>query len=286
VVGARIRRAREGTARTSLLPINGLAGLETAGFDIVGEVLGAAVMQATWANYHGCGWVPGVGGGWTPGLTTIDRWVTYQPYRQAIRSGWDNALGRMLREAAGIGADGVVAVRLEQRPLEREKREFTALGTAVRSRGSARPEKPFATGLAGPDVAKLLAAGWVPAGILCGWCVAVTHDDWRVKVQTRRLAGNTEVTGYTELVEHVRDGARRDLADRAARLGADGVLMSGIRLDVRRLETDRGRHLDHAAECLITGTAIARFRSGSGPASSSLTVLPLRDPGRPGPKKR
>jgi hypothetical protein len=41
----------------------------------------------------------------------------------------------------------------------------------------------------------------------------------RVNAQTRRLAGSTEVTGYTELVEHVRDGARRDLADRAARPG-------------------------------------------------------------------
>jgi hypothetical protein len=61
-----------------------------------------------------------------------------------------------------------------------------------------------------------------------------------------------------------------------ARIGADGAFMSDIRLRVRRLEM-ADYHVDHAAECLIVGTAIARFRRGSRPVTSSLTVLPLRD---------
>ena len=42
---ARIARAAADGVRTSLLPANGLAGLEAAGFDMVGEVLGTIVMQ-------------------------------------------------------------------------------------------------------------------------------------------------------------------------------------------------------------------------------------------------
>jgi uncharacterized protein YbjQ (UPF0145 family) len=270
VAGARIARARDGRVRTSLLPVNGLAGLEMAGFDVVGEVLGAAVVQTSWLLYHGCGATPAPGGGWTPGL----RWVTYEPYRSAVRSGWDNALQRMRMEAHGLGADGVVGVRLAERPMEGEKREFTALGTAVRSRGSVRPGSVFATDLAGQDVAKLLDAGWAPAGLVRGWSVAVTHHDWTIRAQTLWSAGNTEVTSYTELIEQVRADARDDFAARAAKLGADGALMSDIRLRVRDLDRPSNHH-DHAAECLIVGTAIARFGAAPRRVGGSLTVLPV-----------
>ena len=54
VARARIERAARDGVRTSLLSADGVAGLEMAGFDIVGEVLGAAVMHATWVGYQGC----------------------------------------------------------------------------------------------------------------------------------------------------------------------------------------------------------------------------------------
>jgi hypothetical protein len=283
VAGARIRRAQQGGVRTSLLPAAGLAGLEVAGFETVGEVLGAAVVQTSWAFFHGCGWVLGIGGGWAPGLEA-DRWVDYYPYSQAVRSGWDKALDRMRLEAAGLGADGVVGVRLTERPMEGEKREFVALGTAVRSRGRERTDRPFTTDLGPPDLVKLLGAGWMPAGLVCGFHVAVTHDDWRVNMQTRRFAGNTEVTGYTGLVNHVRAGARKEFAARTAGLEADGALMSDIRLHVRALDL-ANYHRDHAAECLIIGNAIARFRRPAAADLPASTVI-LSDPGMPRWRRR
>src|SRR3954469_21352003 len=62
VARARVERAAADGVRTSLLSADGLAGLEVAGFDAVGEVLGTTVMQIGWRGWGGCGWQPGWGG--------------------------------------------------------------------------------------------------------------------------------------------------------------------------------------------------------------------------------
>jgi uncharacterized protein YbjQ (UPF0145 family) len=201
--------------------------------------------------------------------------VGYAPYVDALRNGRASALGRMIEEASALGADGVVGVRLTEKHLDATKREFVALGTAVRARGQQRPGRPFTTDLAGQDVAKLLAAGWVPAGIAYGISVAIRHDDWATQRQTSVWAGNTEVSGYTELVTHVRADARRQFMTLAARIGGDAALMSSMRQHVWALERGE-RHTDHVAECVITGNAIARFHDGYRAPTTSLTILPLR----------
>ncbi len=283
---ARIQRASTDGVRTSLVSVNGLAGLEVAGFDVVGEVLGTAVMQIGWSGYGGCGWTPGYGGGFGGGfgggylggpatVSAPSRWAGYEPYVRAVRHGRDTALGRMHQEAAALGADGVVGVRFTDERMEGQKREFMALGTAVRSRGRQRPTTPFATDLGGQDVAKLLTAGWVPSGITYGIAMAVRHDDWRTQSQTSYMAGNTEVSGYTQLLTHVRAQARREFAALATKRGADAALMSGIWSHMWPIEVGEN-HTDHVAECVITGNAIARFHTGHKATTSSLTILPLR----------
>jgi hypothetical protein len=279
VARARVERAARDGVRTSLLPANGLAGLEVAGFDVVGEVLGTAVMQIGWAGFGGCGWQPGFGGAsfGPPGVSGPSRWSGYEPYVRAVRHGRDTALGRMHQEAAALGADGVVGVRFTDERMEGSKREFVALGTAVRSRGAVRPARPFTTDLGGQDVAKLLAAGWVPAGIVYGMSVAVRHDDWRTRAQAGVFpySGNVEVSGYTEVLTHVRAAARRDFAAAAARLDGDAALLSGVWSSLSPVEMGQN-HTDHVAECVMTGNAIARFHTGPTAPTSSLTILPLR----------
>jgi len=287
VARARVERAAAGEVRTSLLSADGLAGLEVAGFEAVGEVLGTTVMQIGWSGWGGCGWQPGWGGasnlgflgGPRPGepvtMTGATRWSGYEPYAKAIRRGRDTTLGRMRQEAAALGADGVVGVRLTEERMEGQKREFMALGTAVRSRGRQRPERPFTTDLAAQDLAKLLGAGWVPAGMIYGLSIAVRHDDWRTNTALSPFAGNIEVSGYTELITHVRAAARTDFAAQVAALGADAALMSGIRSRMWKVEAGEN-HTDHAAECIVTGNAIAKFKTGRKSTPSSLTILPLR----------
>jgi uncharacterized protein YbjQ (UPF0145 family) len=280
VARARIARAAADGVRTSLLPANGLAGLEAAGFDMVGEVLGTIVMQIGWTGFGGCGYSPLMGGGWGIGPGTVtsggrSRWAGYAPYVDALKYGRNTALDRMVAEASALGADGVVAVRFTDERTADGKREFMALGTAVRSRGRERPARPFVTDLSGQDVAKLLAAGWVPAGIAYGISVAIRHDDWRTQSQLSYFAGNTEVAGYTELMNHVRADARREFAVLAARLGGDSALMTSMWHHVWAYEAGEN-HRDHVAECVITGNAIARFHTPGRPTTTSLSILPLR----------
>lgn len=282
VARQRIARAAADGVRTSLLPVNGAAGLEAAGFDVVGEVLGTIVMQISWTGFGGCGWTPmgGLGYGYGAGPGTLvssgrSQWAGYAPYVQAITHGRDTALNRMLAEAAALGADGVVGVALTDGRMEGNKREFMALGTAVRSRGRQRPARPFSTDLSGQDVAKLLIAGWVPAGIAYGISVAVRHDDWRTRNQTAVFAGNTEVSGYTELLTHVRADARREFGRAAAKHGGDSALMTSMHHHVWEFEAGEN-HRDHVAECVITGNAIARFHDSAFTPDRSLTIMPLR----------
>ena len=277
VARARIARAARDGVRTSLLSTGGALSVQASGFEVVGEVLGTTVMQIGWAGYGGCGWYPMAGGLFGPGTVTsgASRWAGFRPYVDALKSGRDTAMSRLVQEAAALGADGVIGVRLTDTLLDTGKREFMALGTAVRSRGGQRPSRPFTTDLSGQDVAKLLTAGWVPAGMAYGISVAVRHDDWRTRTQTSAFAGNTEVTGYTELINHVRHDARREFAALAARIGGDSALLTDMKQHVWPYEAGEN-HIDHVAECVITGNAIARFDTTARPRTSSLTYLPLR----------
>lgn len=277
VARARIARAAADGVRTSLLSTAGAVSVQASGFEVVGEVLGTTVMQIGWTGFGGCGWYPMGGGLFGPGTVTSgsSRWAGYRPYVDALKAGRDTAMSRLVQEATALGADGVIGVRMTDARIEGDKREFMALGTAVRSRGGQRPGRPFTTDLNGQDVAKLLAAGWVPAGMAYGISVAVRHDDWRTQSQISAFSGNVEVAGYTELINHVRHDARREFAALAARIGGDSALLTDMRQHVWQYEAGEN-HIDHVAECVITGNAIARFHTTARPRTSSLTYLPLR----------
>lgn len=277
VAQARIARAAQDGVKTSLLPTAGAAGVVAAGFDVVGEVLGTTVMQIGWQGYGGCGWY-NMGGGYfgqSAMVSSNSRWAGFAPYVNALKHGRDLAMSRMVQEASALGADGVVGVRLTDQRMDGHKHEFMALGTAVRSRGGVRPARPFTTDLTGQDVAKLISAGWVPAGLTYGIAVVIRHDDWRTQSQVAPFAGNIEVSGYTELLTRVRADARREFAEHAARIGGDAALTSTLRSRMWPLEVGEN-HRDHVAECVIVGNVIARFQAGRRPTTNSLTILPLR----------
>src|SRR3954453_2550716 len=69
----------------------------------------------------------------------VARWGQSQELNvltQAMSSGREMAMKRMVAEAAAVGADGVVGVRLELNMFQggQEVMEFMAVGTAVRSK--------------------------------------------------------------------------------------------------------------------------------------------------------
>jgi uncharacterized protein YbjQ (UPF0145 family) len=257
-----------------------LAAVRSAGFAPVGQVFGAAVYAAGAASESSC---PGGPGGETPVPSAAQvpgRGVPggFGPLVEAMYQARRAAVDRMAAECAALGGHGVVGVRLSRGPLGLGGLEFTAVGTAVRAAGAAAGlPVPFTCGVSGQDFARLIMAGWVPAGLVLGIAIGARHDDRTTTRQARPWSGNAEVAGWTALMNQTRQGARRWLEDDVRRLGAEGVVIAGmqVRARARDCPVAVGRH-DHIVEVTLTGTAIASFsRAGRSHAGPTLAVMPL-----------
>jgi uncharacterized protein YbjQ (UPF0145 family) len=267
VAAARVADIRSSGTWGSALTSGEFAAIRSAGFEPVGQVLGAAVYAAGAASGSSC-----------PG--------SFGPLVQAMYQARHAAIDRMTTECTQLGGHGVVGVRLSRGSFPLGGQEFTAIGTAVRAPGAApgatpRRREPFTCDLSGQDFAKLIMTGWVPAGLALGISIGSRHDDRITGRQVRWTAGNVEVAGWTELVTESRHEARRQLEGEVRRLGAEGVVIAAMQLQVsqRACPVTLGRR-DHLVEATLIGTAIARFsRPGRHHAGLALAVMRL-DPDR------
>jgi uncharacterized protein YbjQ (UPF0145 family) len=187
----------------------------------------------------------------------------------------------MREECAELGGHGVVGVSLTIGRFPAGGLEFKAIGTAVRVPGVPVTRPPFTSSVSGQDFAKLILDGWVPVGLALGISIGARHDDWLTINQTRWGSGNSEVAGYTDLVNQTRHDAREQLERDVARMGADGVVVKSMEVRVSEKECPIQEHRrDHIVEATTVGTAIARFRASSRAAERpSLAILSL-DPQR------
>jgi uncharacterized protein YbjQ (UPF0145 family) len=213
------------------------------------------------------------------------------------------AIDRMTTECADLGGHGVVGVRLTIGSFPAGGLEFKAIGTAIRAPGAppvspksksksqpkSQPKSqsqgralraPFTSDLSGQDFTKLIMKGWVPAGLALGISIGSRHDDWLTVGQTRWGAGNAEVVGYTELVNDARHDARLQLDHDVKRIGAEGVVIASMEMQVRERECPamEGRR-DHIVEATTIGTAIARFARTEQQHGKTLAIMSL-DPQR------
>jgi uncharacterized protein YbjQ (UPF0145 family) len=283
---ARMAEIRRSGTWGSALSADEFAAIRSVGFEPAGQVLGAAVYNLGYTGGYGC---PGAWAGWG-GSVGPYRSVTqvssrggmssYGPLVQALYDARHTAINRMTAECAELGGHGVVGVNLTIGSFPAGGLEFKAIGTAVRAPGAPPLRTPFTSDLSGQDFAKLIMRGWVPAGLAMGISVAARHDDWLTVGQMRWSAGNTEVTGYTELVHEGRHDARVQLERDVRRLGADAVVIRDMSMQVRERECpiQEGRR-DHIVETTIIGTSIARFTTKPVERKPSLAILSL-DPQR------
>jgi uncharacterized protein YbjQ (UPF0145 family) len=284
---ARMAEIRASGTWGSALSADEFTAIRSAGFEPVGQVLGAAVYNIGYTGGFNCpGAWAGFGGYATPyrSVTSISgagATGTYGPMVQTLYQARHDAIGRMSAECAELGGHGVVGVQLSIGGFPAGGLEFKAIGTAVRAPGGVPLPQPFTSDLSGQDFAKLIMAGWVPVGLALGISIGARHDDWLTVNQTSWGAGNAEVGGYTELVNQTRHDARSQLEADVTRLGADGVVVSSMDLRLRERECPMQEHRrDHIAEVTIIGTATAKFQSARPPAHvSSLAILSL-DPQR------
>ncbi len=283
VARARMAGIRSSGTWGSALTTDEFAAIRSVGFEPVGQVFGAAVYNAGGAEYSCPGVWKSSGDGMPAQVSGRGGAGSFGPLVQAMYQARHAAIDRMSAECAELGGNGVVGVRLSRGSFRFGGAEFTAIGTAVRAPGAAPgPPVPFTSDLSGQDFAKLIMAGWVPAGLALGISIGSRHDDRTTARQARWTSGNAEVAGWTELVSSARHDARIQLEHDVRRLGAEGVVIAGLSLQVRERDCPEtvGRR-DHVAEATLIGTAIARFaRAGEPPAGPALAIMSL------GPQRR
>jgi uncharacterized protein YbjQ (UPF0145 family) len=281
--GDRLARTGGASAWGSTLSTDEFAAVCGVGFEPVGQVFGACVYNIGYTGAFGCA------GGWSSSDTGPARALTrlsgegglgVRPLVEAMYEARRKAIDRMTAECAALGGHGVVGVSLSYGEFLSGGLEFQAMGTAIRGAGAPAPPHPFSCELSGQDFAKLISAGWVPAGVALGISLGARHDDQQTYSTTARGARNAEVDGYAELVNMTRHDAGVQLAADVARIGADGVVVSSIYLRVhdRECASSAGSR-DHLAEVTVIGTAIAQFSAGAVVPASTLAVLSL-DPQR------
>jgi uncharacterized protein YbjQ (UPF0145 family) len=270
-IAAQREAAAQGRAAfTSGLTVDEFAALRTIGFAPVGQVMGSAVYNIGW-SYTGCGYMGGTWTGYAPAAV-----VDVPATRQLIQEARHRAVHRLREECVGLGADGVVGVRLTVGSFYGNGLEFMATGTAVRASGDVRPAHPFTSDLTGQDFTTLVRAGWLPIALVMGVGVALRHDDW---MQRRQQASwtNQELVGATELVHLARMSARASLEADLRRHGGQGVVLRDSTLNISEVRCGRGgddQH-DHFAEAFMFGTAVTPLPERDTDPATRQSPLPM-----------
>src|SRR5580692_9547916 len=158
---AELRPGQPGGIFTSDLSVNEFLLVREVGFKPLGLVLGSSI-------YHVARW------GKSQELDVLS---------QAMYHARELAMTRMEAEAASLGADGIVGVRLdvEMKEFGADIAEFIAIGTAVKAEPGAggggvtnwknNKNLPFTSDLSGQDFWTLIRAGYAPLGMVMGTCV-------------------------------------------------------------------------------------------------------------------
>jgi len=245
---------------TSDLSVNEFLLVREAGFRPLGLVLGSSI-------YH-------VG-------FQMGRWSKNQELdtlSQAMYHARALAMTRMEYEAHQLGADGIVAVRLdiEFKEFGTDLAEFIAVGTAVKADqpppggGSwlDNRQRPFTSDLSGQDFWTLIQAGYAPVGMVMGTCVYhIAHQ--RFWQAMGNIGQNVEIPQFTEALYDARELAMSRMQAEAERLAAEGIV--GVQL----LSLPH-RWGGHTTEFFAIGTAVRPLRPDHVIDRPQL-VLPLTD---------
>ena len=267
------RAAGGSTFFTSDLSVNEFLSIREAGFRPLVQVLGTCFYHVgfqwspTWQAggpmyaYQGGGLYANAS--WQAG-ETVELETASEAWNEARRL----ALGRLEQEAASVGADAVVGVRLERGEYDWAAGviEFIVTGTAVASERYELPRvdgAPLLSNLSGQDFARLFRNGWIPVGVVAGSTVCYVMSGWQQ--QSRIGSGfmqswaNQEMPDFSRGMRETRVQAMLQVTRQAHELGAHGLV--GVTIDHHEdeREADRGgmRYRDLVITMHVLGTAIA-----------------------------
>jgi len=222
---------------TSDFSVNEFLLVRKAGFEPIGLCVGSCI-------YHlGLQFV-----GWTSSVE-LDVLSTAMYEARAL------AMERMRQEAANMGADGIVGVRLTVKRLEWDSKilEFVAIGTGiVHAKGHAGFKgprgTPFTSALSGQDFWTLLQAGYRPLEMVMGSCVY--HVARRGPFASLASVGrNVELTNFSVALYEAREIAMERMQLEATNAGAEGVVGADLHEGSHGWST-------HVIEFFAIGTAV------------------------------
>ena len=180
------------------------------------------------------------------------------------------AMARMRAEASGMGADGIVGVKLTIKRMEFDEHllEFIAIGTGVvhgagHAGFRAHDGGPFTSDLSGQDFWSLLHSGYRPVEMVMGSCVYhVAHRGMLANLAT--AGANVELENYTSALYEAREIAIERMQAEASAARAEGV----VGVDIHE-----GNHAwkSHVIEFFAIGTAVL-------PLSEEIAPTRIADP--------
>ncbi len=284
----RITAMRSGTdGWTSDLTTQEFASIRHAGFDPLGMVMGSCVMHlaSQWGyalgfvntgasrvypcphgfglgggmgyggggmGYGGGGSMYGapVGGEHFPGYNWEH--VTYEAGMTAAR---DLALKRLMEEAAGLSAHGVVGVevRISRMADIANTLEMTMIGTAVTRPGAPMPQMPFTSHLDGQAFAKVIHGGYVPVRLVIG-VGALEIDPGCVTEYQAQSWNNQEMQQLSEGAAMGRMLAINHLDHEVQAANADGCVGVTVQSEFYELPNEA-----RLMEMLCIGTAVRHY---------------------------
>lgn len=304
----RLRRMRDGGRWSSQLTTGEQAALAGVGFQPVGQVMGASVWSLHQTGRGACGGYGGYGmnrysaaygvasaaGYGDPALHGLAAHVgrvrtvhmqTLGPLVHTYTRARRSALRRLQGEAAALGADGVVGVRLSVEPFAgsaQRSLSFVALGTAIRSVGSTHLAGPFLSDLDGCDLTLLLRAGWAPTGLVMGVGAVVAHDSYTTVQRRNTWSGNLEIANYSDLATQARSDARARLNEDIRLHAGEAAVLGSVSVSVHEQSCSKARNTsgsDHLVEAVMLGTSISRFELPA-PAAAPAALPMIRLSGR------
>ena len=242
---------------TSDLSVGEFALAHAIGLRPLAQVMGSSIYHVGWQQRPG---------GWGLQMGAISQELT------VVSEAWNTArlraFARLEQEAALVGADAVVGVRLTvgSHDWAVGSIEYVAVGTAVRVDGAEHAAPPALTDLSGQDYWKLRQAGYRPLGVVGASTVHYIVPGWSTQQTQSGLYGgwvNQELGDFTRGVYDARETALGRMSAEAQRHGAAGVVGVSIAHHIERREAGggSGRH-DLVVTFHVLGTAIGPRNTG------------------------
>ena len=204
----------------------------------------------------------GIGRGIAGGLSTMAKGEVHQ-YSEMYNRIRHLALFRMRREAASVGANAVVDVRIDLRPFGPGVVELLMTGTASHHPAFAPagndPAKVVSSELTGAELFSLAQMGYAPVQLVMATSVYSLGLVGGIGASFAALAKG-ELNELTQLIYGARENCLRLLKDEAHSVGAERVI--GNRLQIRELSPG-------LLEVVAVGTAVRRVE-GVAPHSQTL----------------